>query len=97
MAGFSRSNSSFECFVVPHFTHEHDVGVFPHQGPQGFVEGQTVDANFTLVDVGFVVLEQVFDGVLDGDDVATLSLIDVLQHRSNGGRLARTGHPGKQN
>ena len=73
VAGFGRSNSSLKGLIVPHFTHEHDVGVFPHQGPQGLVEGQTVDANFTLVDVGLVVLEQVFDGVLDGDDVATLA------------------------
>jgi len=41
-------------------------------------------------------LEQVFDGVFDGDDVTAFALIDVLQHRSDRSRLARTSYPGEQ-
>jgi hypothetical protein len=37
------------------------------------------------------VLEQVFDRILDGQDVARAVLVAVVQHGSNGGGLARAG------
>ncbi len=52
--------------------------------------------HFTLVDQALLRLVNEFDRVLDGEDVVVLGVVQVIEHRRQGGRLARTGRPGDQ-
>ena len=56
--------------------------VFPAQG---------VHAQLTLVDNRFLVLEEEFDRILDGEDMAGAVSVAVIKHRGNRGGLARSG------
>jgi hypothetical protein len=55
---------------VAHFAHQQDVRVGAQGVAQGVGEGRHVGVQFALVDDAQVVLIDILDGVLDGDDVA---------------------------
>jgi hypothetical protein len=54
-----------------------------------------VEADLALVDDRLLVHKGELDGVLNGEDVAVLALVDVVEHRGDGGALARAGHAGQ--
>jgi hypothetical protein len=85
------AHGGLERLVVAHLADERDVGVLADQRAQRVVEVDAVDADLALVDGCLVVLEDVLDRVLDRDDVHLLALVDVLQHRGDGRRLAGAG------
>ena len=97
VTGFSGADRGFERFVVTHLADQHHVRILSHQCAQGFVEVNAVDADLALIDGRLVVLEDVLDRIFDRHDVNALAFIDVLQHRRDGGRLARTGDAREQN
>ncbi len=76
-------HGGIERVAVAHLTHQDDVGVLPDGVLEGRVPVEDVDSHLTLVDDALVVLEGELDRVLDGDDVATFALVDVLQHRGD--------------
>jgi hypothetical protein len=49
-----------------------------------------------LREVALVVVKEILDGVLDGDDVLGVTLVDPLQAGGEGGRLAGAGWPGDE-
>ena len=51
-------------------------------------EGFCVLSDFPLADDGHVVAVDVLDGVLDGDDMFSLGVVDVVDHAGHGGGLA---------
>jgi len=55
-----------------------------------------VGADFALVDQAFLALVDEFDRILDGEDVGELVFVDVVHHRRQRGRLARTGRSGDE-
>jgi hypothetical protein len=63
---------------------------------QTFLEGERVQADFALFDDGLVVLENVFDGVFEGDDVFAAVGVDVFDHGGEGGGFAAAGRAGEQ-
>ena len=81
---------------VTHLTDEDDVGVFPQRGPQRPGERVGVVADLALADRRVLVRVHVLHRVLDGEDVAAPVLVDVVDHRGEGRRLARPGRPGHQ-
>ena len=70
--------------------------VFAQRRAQGVVERQRVRADFALVDQALLRLVHEFDRVLDGEDVAVIVLVDVVDHRRQRRRLAGTGRAGNQ-
>ena len=60
------------------------------------MEGERVQPDFALLDDALVVLEHVFDGVFQGDDVLFEVGVDVLDHRGERGGFAATGRTGQQ-
>ena len=52
--------------------------------------------HLTLVDQALFRLVNEFDGVLDGEDMVVLVAVEVVEHRRQGGRLARAGGAGDQ-
>ena len=72
------------------------VGVLAHGRAQGRGERFGVGADLALRDDRQVLLEQVLDRVLDGDDVGAPLLVDVVDDGRQGGRLAVAGGAGDQ-
>ena len=85
VSGFGGADGGFEGFLIAHFADEYDIGVFTDECAEGIVEIDAIDTDLTLVDECFGILEDVFDGIFDGDDMNGFSLVDVLEHGRNGG------------
>jgi len=77
---------------VADFPDHHDVGRLTQHGAEGGGERHAdVALDLHLVDAGHLV----FDGVLDGDDLP-VGLVDVVERRIKGGRLAGTRRAGDE-
>jgi hypothetical protein len=96
VAGFGRRQRQADGFQVAHFADQDDVRVFAQRRAQGVGEGQRVRPDFALVDQALLRFMHEFDRVLDGQDVAVVVFVDVIDHRRQRRRLARTGRPGDQ-
>ena len=83
VARFCSTDGSFESFLVTHFADENDVGIFADQCTQRFIEVQTVNADFALIDACLLILEYVLNGIFDGDDVDPSTHVHVLEHGRN--------------
>ena len=90
VAGFGRGDGRFDRLQVAHFAHEDDVGVLPQGAADGLGEGRHVDADLALVDRALLVRVVELDRVFDRDDVVVERLVEVVDRRRQGGRLART-------
>ena len=69
VAGLGGVHRGFDRFHVAHFADQDDVRVLAQGAAQRVGERSRVDADLALVDDALVVAVQVFDRVLDGDDV----------------------------
>src|SRR3990167_6767591 len=72
---------------VTHLSHQYDVWVLPHGGPQGRSETVGVGTQFPLVNQTVLGFIREFYRVLNGYDVKPLPLVEVFYHGSQGGRL----------
>src|SRR5690606_15454636 len=63
---------------------------------QGLAEAVGVTVHLALVDQALLRGVHELDRVLDREDVRVLVLVDVVEHRRQGGRLARAGRAGHQ-
>ena len=91
MARFRGVHGGLEGFDIAQLADQDDVGVLPHRVLERLVPVPGVQADFTLIDISFLVREHEFDGVLDRENVQGLALIDVIDHGGNSRALARTG------
>ena len=81
MAGLRDAQRRFDRFQVAHFADQHDVGIFTERGAQRVRETVGVAVNLALVDQAALVLMDVFDRILDGEDVAVTLDVDLVDHR----------------
>ena len=88
VAGFGGVDGGLERVAVAHFADEDDVGVLAHGVLEGRVPVGHVEADFALVDDGFLVGEHELDRVFDGQNVQRFALVDVVEHRGDGRALA---------
>jgi hypothetical protein len=92
VAGEGRVDRDFGGLKVADFTDHHDVGRLTEHRAEGGGEGHAdVALDLHLVDAGHLV----FDRIFDGDDLA-VRLVDVVQRRVKGRRLAGTGRAGDE-
>ena len=96
MPRFGGHQRHLEGFGVAHFADQDHVRVLAHDVAQPVGEVRHVNAHLALVDDRLGVRVQVFDRVLDGDDVERLGLVDDLDQRRQRGGLARAGDAGDQ-
>ncbi len=88
VARFGGMHGGLERFHVAQLADQDDVGVLPHGVLEGLVPILGIQADFALVDVRLLVGEDEFDGVLDGEDVQRLAVVDVVDHRGDGRAFA---------
>jgi len=97
VAGFGGEQRRFDGLAVAHFADQDHVRVLTQGAAQRVGEALGVDVDLALGDDALLVAVEELDGVLDGDDVVGLVLVDVVDHRGQRRRLAATGGPGDQN
>src|SRR3972149_4626902 len=90
MPRLSHSKHRMSRLQVPHLTHQDDIGVLSEHVLQGLGEGNGISLKLPLGEGRLNVGMDVFYGVLYGDYVAPLLLIDVIYHSSQGGCFAAT-------
>ena len=73
-----------------------EAQVGAHGATEGDAEGVGVGADFALDDDGLFVGVDELDGVLDGDDVLALGVVDVVHHGGEGGGLSGAGGSGDE-
>jgi hypothetical protein len=91
VAGLGVGEGGGHGLAVADLADQDAVGGLAHGVAQGVVPVDGVGADLALVDDRHLVLEQIFDRVFDGQDVARAVLVAVVQHRGDGGGLARAG------
>ncbi len=96
VAGLGCLEGDVDGLGVPHLPQEDDVGVLAQGRPQGTVEGPGIEADLALAHRSPLVLVDELDGVLDGEDVGALLLVDVVDHGRQGRGLAAPRHPGDE-
>ena len=96
VAGVGRLERRVERFEISNFADEDDVRVLAQHAAQRLAERRRVGADFALVDVAVDVAMQELDRILDRDDVRAAILVDVLDHRRERRRLARSGDAGDE-
>jgi hypothetical protein len=84
-------------FLVADFADQDAVRRLAQRVAQRRGEVFGVAADFALVDDRLLVLEEIFDRVFQGKDVARAQFVSVVQHRGDGGRLAGGGRADQQN
>ncbi len=84
-------------FQVAQFAHQDHIRIFTQGGVQRVRERRRVQPDLALADQAVTALVHELDGILDGEDVALVALVDVIDHRGKRRGLARTclaGDPG---
>ncbi len=94
--GLGRLDAGVDGLQVAHLADHDDVGIHAQGRTQGRGEVLGVDPHLALDDAALVGREDELDRVLDGDDVEVEVLVQVAQHRGQGGRLAVAGGAGNE-
>jgi hypothetical protein len=94
VTGLGRPDRRLDRLQVPHLAHEDHVRVLAQHAAERLGEAGHVHADLALVDDRLLVVVVVLDRILDGDDVPVEVHVDVVDHRRQGGGLARAGRPG---
>jgi hypothetical protein len=96
VAGFGAGQRQADGFEVAHLADQDHVRVFAQAERSAFWKDSVCGPTSRWL------IRHFFDwctnsiGILDGEDVAIRIFIDMIDHRRQGGRLARAGRPGDQ-
>ena len=96
VAGLGRGQRRGDRLQVAHLADQDHVGVLPQGRLQPEGEVDRVGADLALVDDRALVGVEELDRVLDREDVVLALGVDHVDHRRQGGRLARAGRPGDE-
>ena len=97
VAGLRDGERRLDRFQVPHLADEDDVGVLPKDVFERLLEPLRIGVDLPLVHEALLVRVEILDRVLDRDDVLLPLVVDLVDHRREGGRLSGSGRPGHQN
>jgi len=96
VSGFGGCQRQPDGFQIAHFADEDDVRVLTQCGTQRLGKTQGVAMDLALVDQTLLRLMDEFDRVFDGEDMVVLGVVEVIEHRRQGGRFTRAGRAGNQ-
>lgn len=84
VAGICGAHGGAEAGGVAHFADHDDIGVLAEHVFEPHGEGEGIEADFALFDGALVIVEDIFDGVFERDDVLFEVGVDVLDHGGEG-------------
>ena len=87
---FSCRQGGGDGFDIAHLTDEDHIGVLAHSRTHSRGEIIGINADFTLINHGLLVMVNDFNGIFNGHDVDFTVFIDVIDHSGHRGGLART-------
>ena len=82
--------------LVANFADENDVGILAHGIANSSGERVGINADFTLLELRLVIIENVFDGIFDGDDPHGGAFVDLLNQGPEGGAFPLPCRPGDE-
>ena len=88
VTGFGCRDGQRDGFKIAHFADHYDIRIFAQSAAQGGSERLGVRVHFALVDLAAVRSEQVFDRILQRDDVLVTRAVHFLHERSQRGAFA---------
>ena len=97
VAGFRSFQNHFDGFPIAQFADQDHLRRLSQRRPHRQGKVRRIAVQLSLVDGGLLVIVQKFDGIFDGDDMASLLFVDAVQQSRQGGRFSRTARPGHQN
>ena len=83
-----------DCFRVAHFADENHVWILSQGGSESGGEGFGVVTDLSLFSDAVAMSEDVFDGILDGDQHAGALGEDIFGHGGEGGRFSHASWTG---
>ena len=95
VSGFRRRDGERDGFQIAHLADHDHIGIFPERSAQRRAEGARVGVHFALCDMAAFWFENIFDRVLERDDVFAPLDVHLLDQRRERGRFAAahgTGH-----
>src|SRR3970040_3172548 len=96
MAGLRGGQRQADGLQVAQLADQDVVGVLAQRRAQRLVEAVGVAVYLALVDQALLRGMHELDRILDRQDVRVFALVDVVDHRRQRGRLARSGRAGDQ-
>ena len=90
MAGFRGGDGDAHRFRVAHFAYDENIRRLTQSRAEGCRKIGGVRTDFDLFDDASNVGVLVLDGIFDGDDVARLAAVDVVDQRGERGRFSGT-------
>ncbi len=96
VARFRNPQRRLDRLQIAHFADQDDVRILTQRRPQRVGEVLGVAVDLALVHQATLVLVQVLDRVLDGEDVGLALDVDLVDHRGQGRRLAAAGGAGHE-
>ena len=96
VAGFGGGQRQRDGLQIAHFADQNDVGILAQSASQRGAEGHRVWADLALVDQALLGAVHELDWILDGEDVTLEVVVDVVDHRGQGGGLTGAGRSGDQ-
>src|SRR4029077_14377740 len=94
--GFSRFESNLNRFTIAHLTDENDFGSLAQGSAESQRKGRRIAMKLALVNGGFLVPVQKFDGVFDGEDMECLVGVHLVDDGGECGGFARASGAGNQ-
>jgi hypothetical protein len=78
VAGFRSAQGQAHRFWIAHFADHQDVRIFTQRVQESLIKTGSVSPHLPLADIGSARSESVFDGTLDGDNVACIREVNFL-------------------
>ena len=80
MARLRDTKRGFDSLEVTHLTDEHDVGIFTQCGAKRVRETVGIRVNLPLVHQALLMIVEILNRILDGDDVLRPLFVDLVEH-----------------
>ena len=96
MTRFRHRQGGLDGLEIPQLSNQADVRILAQNIFQGRFEARCVGPDFALIDHAGLVVVQIFDWILDRNDMLVPVHVDAVDDRGQRGRLARTRGPRDQ-
>ena len=97
MAGFSSSHGRLDRLMVTHFSQKDHVRALAESGTQGYQIVGSIGTDLTLADDTFVMAVQIFQRVLQGNDMSFPAVVDLVNDAGHCGGFSASSRTCDQN
>ena len=84
MSRLSKSEDCGDCLLISHLTHHDDIWILSHGIPNRLIECHYMFSDLFLMDQTFLILDDIFDWIFDGDDMFSWIFIQIIEHCNHG-------------